>query len=88
MENKEQPKHEYTLLSGERAVLQGINSNAVAVKAKLHDLQEALGKAQSELEGNQAAFNGAVTLLANLHGMSDAQLTAGYEKLVAPGMGA
>jgi hypothetical protein len=74
---------EYVLQSAETAVLQGINLSVLNTKARIYDLQVALEQARADLSTRQAHFTGAVSLLANSHGMSAAQVTPDLARIVA-----
>jgi len=81
MEDEQQT--EYELTPGERGVMQAMNMAALNVKAKLCDLYEAVDAAKAELTNAQVKFAGALQILANTHGMSNAVMTPDFAKITA-----
>lgn len=70
-----QPPAGYTLTFGERAVLQQLNLASLSAKCEVYDLQVQLELAKAKVALTQQVLTGAVTLMANTHGMSNARLT-------------
>lgn len=67
----------YELTEGERTILQSLNAQALAAKAKLHD-------AQTELHAAQQMFSGALAFLATSRGMPGATLSPDFARLTSP----
>ena len=76
----------YELTAGERAVIQQFDAVLKAQKARVHDLQAELDAARAAVKDAQQAFSGAVTFLANTHGMQNAVLTPDFK--IKPQIGA
>jgi len=71
----DEPRTSYTLTEAERQMVQQINLNGLAAKAKIFDLQVALEGARKELGDTNAAMTGAVSILAHANGLKHATLT-------------
>jgi hypothetical protein len=65
----------YSLTPPERGIMQALNQAALNAKGRIFDLQAELEQARQQLGSAQQAFSGALTVLANAHGMADAQLS-------------
>lgn len=72
----------YTTTPGERAVLAQFNLAALNAKCEIYDLQVALELARAKVTAAQASFIGAITLLANTHGMSTASITPDLTRII------
>ena len=75
----------YELSPAERGVMQSINLSALNAKARIYDLQAQLEQARADLAASQNAFTGAVALLGNSHGISNATISQDFSRIVPQG---
>ena len=69
------PADGYPLNPKERYVLALLNQNALHIKALICDLTTQLDEARKELSGIEKSYSGAVTLIAQTHGMSTVKIS-------------
>ena len=65
----------YPLTEGERGVMQKLHIGVVNAKARAYD-------AQADLVAAKAAFDGALGILANSHGLGGGQLISDFAAIV------
>jgi len=73
--------NEYSLSDQERASLQSLNTQALAAKLAVYQLNEQLEAARAEVKATEARWNGALQMLANANGMQSAQLAPDHSKI-------
>jgi hypothetical protein len=74
----------YTLTPGERNVFASINQQILQAKLSVYNLNATLEKQLKEVERLEAQFGGALMLIANSHGMSQAQITPDFTRIDPP----
>jgi hypothetical protein len=78
------PDPGYTLTPGERNVFASMNQQILQSKIGVYNLNAALEKQLKEVERLEAQFGGALMLIANSHGMSQAQITPDFTRIDPP----
>jgi hypothetical protein len=71
----------YALTAEERAVMQGLASNAAQTKLQVYELNMQLEQAQRARDEASAALQGALILLANAHNLPGAALSQDFTTL-------
>ena len=74
----------YTLTPGEQMGFQSMNQQVLHAKLVVYNLNAALEKALKEVDRAEAQFGGALSFLANAHGMSAAQITPDFSRIAPP----
>jgi hypothetical protein len=69
----------------ESAMLQGINQQALQVKAQLFDLDRQREALSAQLDQAQRHFNGAVASLGASHGIDNAIVTPDFKRIIRGG---
>ncbi len=80
----ESPKSGYTLTPGEQMVFASMNQQVLSAKMTVYNLNAALEKALKDVDAMEARFSGALALIANSHGMSQAQLAPDFSRIDPP----
>jgi hypothetical protein len=84
MPDEQQPASGYTLAPGEQMGFQAMNQQVMNAKLIVYNLNAALEKALKDVERAEAQFGGALSFLANAHGMSQCQITPDFSRIAPP----
>jgi hypothetical protein len=74
----------YVLTHGEQNVFASMNQQILQAKIGVYNLNAALEKQLKEVDRLESQFGGALALLANSHGMSQAQITPDFTRIDPP----